>query len=77
MVCFDSLILYFVFVGIRRINPLRQHVHRMLAEILGGSHYARVSVLTPYYYEIGEKFHLQGLFWRLLIALLSPRLGSP
>jgi len=49
----------------------------MLAEILGGSHYARVSVLTPYYYEIGEKFHLQGLFWRLLIALLSPRLGSP
>uniref|UniRef100_A0A669Q4N0 FAST kinase domains 1 n=1 Tax=Phasianus colchicus TaxID=9054 RepID=A0A669Q4N0_PHACC len=35
-----------------RINPLRQHVHRMLAEILGGSHYARVSVLTPYYYEI-------------------------
>lgn len=38
--------------GIRRINPLRQHVHRMLAEILGGSHYARVSVLTPYYYEI-------------------------
>ncbi|NXK01624.1 FAKD1 protein, partial [Herpetotheres cachinnans] len=36
----------------RRINPLRQHVHRMLTEILGGSHYARVSVLTPYYYEI-------------------------
>ncbi|NXJ79871.1 FAKD1 protein, partial [Trogon melanurus] len=35
-----------------RINPLRQHVHRMLTEILGGSHYARVSVLTPYYYEI-------------------------
>ncbi|XP_065606597.1 FAST kinase domain-containing protein 1, mitochondrial [Cyrtonyx montezumae] len=38
--------------GISRINPLRQHVHRLLAEILGGSHYARVSVLTPYYYEI-------------------------
>ncbi|XP_010148140.1 PREDICTED: FAST kinase domain-containing protein 1 [Eurypyga helias] len=35
-----------------RINPLRQHVHRMLTEILGGSHYARMSVLTPYYYEI-------------------------
>ncbi|XP_074685150.1 FAST kinase domain-containing protein 1, mitochondrial isoform X2 [Strix aluco] len=35
-----------------RINPLRQHVHRMLTEILGGSHYARISVLTPYYYEI-------------------------
>ncbi|NXY74513.1 FAKD1 protein, partial [Glareola pratincola] len=35
-----------------RINPLRQHVHRMLTEILGGSNYARVSVLTPYYYEI-------------------------
>ncbi|KAM6260286.1 FAST kinase domain-containing protein 1, mitochondrial isoform 1-T4 [Spheniscus humboldti] len=35
-----------------RINPLRQYVHRMLIEILGGSHYARISVLTPYYYEI-------------------------
>ncbi|KAM9380589.1 FAST kinase domain-containing protein 1, mitochondrial [Phaethornis superciliosus] len=35
-----------------RINPLRQHVHRMLAEILGGSSYAKISVLTPYYYEI-------------------------
>ncbi|NXF52095.1 FAKD1 protein, partial [Oceanites oceanicus] len=35
-----------------RIKPLRQHVHRMLTEILGGSHYARISVLTPYYYEI-------------------------
>ncbi|KFP17559.1 FAST kinase domain-containing protein 1 [Egretta garzetta] len=35
-----------------RINPLRQHVHRMLTEILGGSHYARISVLTTYYYEI-------------------------
>ncbi|NWW89358.1 FAKD1 protein, partial [Rhynochetos jubatus] len=35
-----------------RINPLRQRVHRMLTEILGGSHYARISVLTPYYYEI-------------------------
>ncbi|XP_010072160.1 PREDICTED: FAST kinase domain-containing protein 1 [Pterocles gutturalis] len=38
--------------GSSRINPLRKHVHRMLTEILGGSHYARVSVLTPYYYEI-------------------------
>ncbi|KFZ55871.1 FAST kinase domain-containing protein 1 [Podiceps cristatus] len=35
-----------------QINPLRQHVHRMLTEILGGSHYTRISVLTPYYYEI-------------------------
>ncbi|NXN74751.1 FAKD1 protein, partial [Himantopus himantopus] len=35
-----------------RRNPLRQHVHRMLTEILGGSNYARISVLTPYYYEI-------------------------
>ncbi|NWU52026.1 FAKD1 protein, partial [Dromas ardeola] len=35
-----------------RINPLRQHVHRMLTEILGGSNYTRTSVLTPYYYEI-------------------------
>ncbi|XP_040459577.1 FAST kinase domain-containing protein 1, mitochondrial isoform X1 [Falco naumanni] len=35
-----------------RIHPLRQHVHRMLTEILGGSHYARISVLTPYCYEI-------------------------
>ncbi|NWU69804.1 FAKD1 protein, partial [Pterocles burchelli] len=38
--------------GNSRINPLRKHVHKMLTEILGGSHYARVSVLTPYYYEI-------------------------
>ncbi|NXI38975.1 FAKD1 protein, partial [Galbula dea] len=35
-----------------QINPLRQHIHRMLTEILGGSHYARISVLTPYYYKI-------------------------
>ncbi|XP_049675194.1 FAST kinase domain-containing protein 1, mitochondrial isoform X2 [Accipiter gentilis] len=35
-----------------QINPLRQHVHRVLTEILGGSHYARMSVLTPYCYEI-------------------------
>ncbi|NXV41880.1 FAKD1 protein, partial [Uria aalge] len=35
-----------------RINPLRQRVHRILTEILGGSNYARISVLTPYYYEI-------------------------
>ncbi|NXG16257.1 FAKD1 protein, partial [Grallaria varia] len=35
-----------------RINPLRQRVHRMLTEILGGSQYSRISVLTPYYYEI-------------------------
>ncbi|NXV80848.1 FAKD1 protein, partial [Atlantisia rogersi] len=35
-----------------QINPLRQHVRRMLTEILGGSHYTRISVLTPYYYEI-------------------------
>ncbi|OPJ80027.1 FAST kinase domain-containing protein 1 [Patagioenas fasciata monilis] len=35
-----------------RVNPLRQHVHRMLTEILGGSNYTRISVLTPYYYEI-------------------------
>ncbi|XP_051643346.1 FAST kinase domain-containing protein 1, mitochondrial isoform X1 [Manacus candei] len=35
-----------------RINPLRQHVHRMLTEVLGGSQYSRISVLTPYYYEI-------------------------
>ncbi|NXJ52525.1 FAKD1 protein, partial [Spizaetus tyrannus] len=35
-----------------QINPLRQYVHRMLTEILGGSHYARMSVLTAYCYEI-------------------------
>uniref|UniRef100_A0A8B9T5U0 FAST kinase domains 1 n=1 Tax=Anas platyrhynchos TaxID=8839 RepID=A0A8B9T5U0_ANAPL len=40
------------YTGRSRINPLRQHIHKMLAEILGGSHYTRVSVLTPYYYEI-------------------------
>ncbi|NXM75738.1 FAKD1 protein, partial [Serilophus lunatus] len=36
----------------RRNNPLQQHVHRMLTEILGGSQYSRISVLTPYCYEI-------------------------
>ncbi|NXO26523.1 FAKD1 protein, partial [Cisticola juncidis] len=35
-----------------QINPQRQHIHRMLREILGGRHYSRISVLTPYYYEI-------------------------
>ncbi|NXE58419.1 FAKD1 protein, partial [Calcarius ornatus] len=35
-----------------QINPQRQRIHRMLTEILGGSCYSRVSVLTPYYYEI-------------------------
>ncbi|NXA77205.1 FAKD1 protein, partial [Thryothorus ludovicianus] len=36
-----------------RINSThRQHIHRMLAEILGGNHYSKISVLTPYYYEI-------------------------
>ncbi|XP_066178942.1 FAST kinase domain-containing protein 1, mitochondrial [Sylvia atricapilla] len=35
-----------------RINPQRQHIHRMLTEILGGKNYSRISVLTPYYYEI-------------------------
>ncbi|NXP48969.1 FAKD1 protein, partial [Heliornis fulica] len=35
-----------------QINPLRQHVHQMLTDILGGSHYTQMSVLTPYYYEI-------------------------
>ncbi|NXC18815.1 FAKD1 protein, partial [Corythaeola cristata] len=54
-----------------RINPLRRHVHRMLTEILGGSHYARVSVLTPYYYEIGEKLILDYLGKTPLVLLLS------
>lgn len=49
---------FFVFVGMSQINPQRQHIHRMLAEILGGRHYSRISVLTPYYYEIGEKLVL-------------------
>ncbi|NXY86957.1 FAKD1 protein, partial [Alcedo cyanopectus] len=38
--------------GSSRLSPLRQHVHRMLTEILGGSQYARIAVRTPYYYEI-------------------------
>ncbi|KAF4796846.1 FAST kinase domain 1 [Turdus rufiventris] len=38
--------------GKSRINPQRQHIHRMLTEILGGRHYSRISVLTPYSYEI-------------------------
>uniref|UniRef100_A0A8C3DAT9 FAST kinase domains 1 n=1 Tax=Corvus moneduloides TaxID=1196302 RepID=A0A8C3DAT9_CORMO len=39
-----------------QINPQRQHIHRMLIEILGGSNYSRISVLTPYYYEIVHIF---------------------
>ncbi|XP_058696569.1 FAST kinase domain-containing protein 1, mitochondrial isoform X1 [Poecile atricapillus] len=35
-----------------RINPQQQHIHRMLTVILGGSHYSRMSVVTPYYYKI-------------------------
>ncbi|NWI85447.1 FAKD1 protein, partial [Pitta sordida] len=35
-----------------RINALQQHVHGLLTEILGGSQYSRMSVLTPYYYKI-------------------------
>ncbi|NWR43596.1 FAKD1 protein, partial [Regulus satrapa] len=38
--------------NMNRINPQRQHIHRMLTEILGGSHYSRISALTPYCYEI-------------------------
>ncbi|NWI20702.1 FAKD1 protein, partial [Crypturellus soui] len=41
-----------LFKGNRRINSLRRHVRGMLAEILGGSHYTKISVLTPYCYEI-------------------------
>ncbi|KAM8806539.1 FAST kinase domain-containing protein 1, mitochondrial [Eudromia elegans] len=41
-----------LFKGSRRVSSLRRHVHRMLAEILGGSHYTKISVLTPYSYEI-------------------------
>uniref|UniRef100_A0A8C4YC67 FAST kinase domains 1 n=1 Tax=Gopherus evgoodei TaxID=1825980 RepID=A0A8C4YC67_9SAUR len=33
-------------------NTAQQQIHRMLGEILGGSQYAKVSVLTPYYYGI-------------------------
>uniref|UniRef100_A0A8C3V411 FAST kinase domains 1 n=1 Tax=Catharus ustulatus TaxID=91951 RepID=A0A8C3V411_CATUS len=47
--------------SVSRINPQRQHIHRMLTEILGGRHYSRISVLTPYYYEIGEKIALEFL----------------
>ncbi|XP_077686208.1 FAST kinase domain-containing protein 1, mitochondrial isoform X3 [Eretmochelys imbricata] len=33
-------------------NTAQQQIHRMLGEILGGSQYAKVSVLTPYCYGI-------------------------
>ncbi|NXH12435.1 FAKD1 protein, partial [Bucco capensis] len=46
--------------GNSRTNPLRQRVHGMLAEILGGSHYAKISALTPYYYEIDFECVLDG-----------------
>nr|XP_056717361.1 FAST kinase domain-containing protein 1, mitochondrial [Euleptes europaea] len=34
------------------LSALHQQIHRLLGETLGGSHFAKASVLTPYYYGI-------------------------
>ncbi|XP_054826784.1 FAST kinase domain-containing protein 1, mitochondrial [Eublepharis macularius] len=34
------------------LSALQRQIHRLLGEILGGSHFAKASVLTPYYYKI-------------------------
>ncbi|KAH0621462.1 hypothetical protein JD844_022810 [Phrynosoma platyrhinos] len=34
------------------LSSLQQQIHRLLGEILGGSHFAKVSVFTPYCYGI-------------------------
>ncbi|KAL8183434.1 UNVERIFIED_CONTAM: hypothetical protein K2H54_041135 [Gekko kuhli] len=34
------------------LGALHQQIHRLLGEILGGSHFAKASALTPYYYGI-------------------------
>ncbi|XP_034642026.1 FAST kinase domain-containing protein 1, mitochondrial isoform X2 [Trachemys scripta elegans] len=44
--------------GNRSTNTAQQQIRRMLGEILGGSQYAKVSVLTPYYYRIDFEFIL-------------------
>ncbi|XP_053265077.1 FAST kinase domain-containing protein 1, mitochondrial [Podarcis raffonei] len=38
--------------GSGSLSTLQQQIHGLLGEILGGSHFAKVSVLTPYYYGI-------------------------
>ncbi|XP_043931427.1 FAST kinase domain-containing protein 1, mitochondrial [Protopterus annectens] len=38
--------------GIANLSGVQQQVHKMLGEILGGIHYAKVSAITPYYYVI-------------------------
>ncbi|XP_030064618.1 FAST kinase domain-containing protein 1, mitochondrial isoform X3 [Microcaecilia unicolor] len=34
------------------VSTLQQQIHQMLGEILGGISYAKISVLTPYYYAL-------------------------
>ncbi|MEE6489533.1 hypothetical protein FKM82_015606 [Ascaphus truei] len=36
------------------ISSVQRQIHQMLGEILGGIHYAKVSVMTPYYHAIGK-----------------------
>ncbi|XP_066543906.1 FAST kinase domain-containing protein 1, mitochondrial [Amia ocellicauda] len=38
--------------GCESISAVQQQIHKMLGEILGGMNYAKVSVLTPYFYAI-------------------------
>uniref|UniRef100_A0A8P4KHJ2 FAST kinase domains 1 n=1 Tax=Dicentrarchus labrax TaxID=13489 RepID=A0A8P4KHJ2_DICLA len=34
------------------LSPVRQQIHRLLAEVLGGNDYIQAAVVTPYYYTI-------------------------
>uniref|UniRef100_A0A8C9SJS9 FAST kinase domains 1 n=1 Tax=Scleropages formosus TaxID=113540 RepID=A0A8C9SJS9_SCLFO len=34
------------------ISPFQQQIHKMLGEVLGGMNYAKVAVLTPYFYTV-------------------------
>ncbi|KAJ6660729.1 hypothetical protein lerEdw1_017355 [Lerista edwardsae] len=38
--------------GNGKLSALQQQIHKLLGQILGGSHFAKVSVFTPYYYGI-------------------------
>ena len=35
-------------------SPVQQQVHRMLGEVLGGINCAKVAVVAPYFYTVGE-----------------------
>uniref|UniRef100_A0A8D2LV35 FAST kinase domains 1 n=1 Tax=Varanus komodoensis TaxID=61221 RepID=A0A8D2LV35_VARKO len=50
--CPDLQIPWFHEQYCQQLMALHQQIHRLLGEILGGSHFVRVSVFTSYYHEI-------------------------